>query len=158
MYRTYSDSEKFGPLLKQALGPHAYHEGDTVLGLVDDGTGVVRAIISFTDYNTKAVNVHVWAGGVLPIQAREFFAYAFYYAFVICGVNWVMGMCYGNEKAVAFDVKLGFEVVTRLEDAHPGGDMVVVGMHKDSWQAQRWLQRCRRYEWCKLESRDASLQ
>lgn len=137
-------SERYGQLLAPLIGDLPWPKGANVAAVVDEQDRV-SGMIGFCDYNTKAVQVHVWLGD--RAAARELICYAFHYAYIEAGVNWTLGMCYGNEGAVEFDKKLGYKELTRVKDAHPNGDVVMVGLHKDDPAVKRWLERGKRYQW-----------
>ncbi len=145
-----NEPELFGPWIDQVLGNPVYKPGFQVLALVDEQPGErqIVAAICFAEYSGMghAVQVHIVTDGTKRLT-REFMAYAFHYALLELGVEWIIGMCYGNEAAVSLDRKLGFEERVRLDNGHPAGDIVMLTMRAGSEAAEKWLNRGARYQW-----------
>jgi len=92
--------------------------------------------VLFDHYNGRSIAMHVAGDGRRWLN-REFIRACFDYVFRQLGVNKVIGMVPSwNKDALRFDFKLGFEKEAVIEDAVPGGDLIILTMTRDQC---RWL-------------------
>lgn len=84
----------------------------------------------------RSVEVHV-AGFDPHWLTRDMLWAIFDYPFNRMGVEKIIGVVPStNTRALEFDKKIGFEVETKILDAVPGGDLIVLSMCR---QQCRWL-------------------
>ena len=96
------------------------------IGLEKNGEVVAGAI--FDSFNGASVVAHVAAQSV----NREWLHAIHWYAFEQLRVNCVIGIVSSdNEKALRFDTHLGFREVTRIPNACPAADMVILTLSKE---------------------------
>ena len=93
-----------------------------------DGGGEVVAGAIFDSFNGASVVAHVAAQHV----NREWLRAIHWYAFDQLRVNCVLGIVSSdNEKALRFDKHLGFREITRIPNACPDADMVILTLTKE---------------------------
>ena len=96
------------------------------IGLEKNGEVVAGAI--FDSFNGASVVAHVAAQSV----NREWLHAIHWYAFEQLRVNCVIGIVSSdNAKALRFDKHLGFREVTRIPNACPDADMVILTLNKE---------------------------
>lgn len=94
--------------------------------------------VIFQNYQLRSVVLHVASWGPNWLSA-DILWMIFDYAFNQLGVEKVLGFVpSNNEKALQFDLKVGFQEETRIKDVVPGGDLVVLYMYRKNC---RWLDR-----------------
>jgi RimJ/RimL family protein N-acetyltransferase len=90
----------------------------------------------YTDYNYVSIQMHV-AWFEKHMGDIGFLQMAFDYPFNKLMVKKVFGLvAASNEKALAFDHRLGFTTEHIIRDVFPEGDAVVLGMYREDC---RWL-------------------
>ena len=105
------------------------------LGSVDSTDTILRGVVGYDGLNGASVVMHM-AGEPGWIDKSMLHA-AFDYPFNEMGVNQVLAFVpSGNEAALDINRRLGFEVVTELEGAHPDGSLFVMRMTRDNC---KWL-------------------
>ncbi len=93
--------------------------------------------VVYNEFNGANINMHVASDGSRRWMNRKYLWTCFDYPFNQCKVKRITGLVgEGNKEARAFDDHIGFELETRLEDAHPTGAMLVYVMRKPQC---RWL-------------------
>jgi RimJ/RimL family protein N-acetyltransferase len=104
------------------------------LGRVVDGELV--GVVGFNGYNGASIQMHMAGDGGRWIT-RKLIREAFRYAFKTCGCEVVFGMVpSGNRTALDIDLRLGFQEVAVVPDAHPDGALHILAMRRDEC---RWL-------------------
>lgn len=107
------------------------------IGLLDDVTQEILAVVAYESYNKVNIVGHIAAVPGRRWLDREFLWYCFYYPFVQLGCKRITGLVASNNlEARKFDENLGFTLEATLKDAHPEGDLLVYSMTKDQC---RWL-------------------
>jgi hypothetical protein len=107
------------------------------IGIEEDGEMLAGVVYDY--FNGRNICMHVAAVEGKRWMTREFLWYCFFYPFVQLGCDRVTGLVpESNLDARRFDEHLGFKLETRLQDAHPDGDLLVYKMMK---QDCRFLER-----------------
>lgn len=85
----------------------------------------------YQNYTGRSIGIHVT--GLKPNWiSRDLLWVCFHYPFVQLGCEYIFGQAPTfNLKALAFNRKMGFKEITRIENVFPEGDLVVFRMHKD---------------------------
>ena len=87
----------------------------------------ILGVVGFDNYNEASVMMH--AGGEPGWMTASVIWVAFHYAFVVCGVNMVIGLVpSGNAQAIRFNTHVGFKIALNLEGAHPDGSLLLMTM------------------------------
>lgn len=98
--------------------------------------GKLIAGVVYDEFNGANVNMHVAAEGTNWL-ARNYLRAVFGYPFNQLKVKRVTGLVAStNQRALDFDLHLGFTVEAVLKDAHPDGDLIVLVMRPESC---RWI-------------------
>jgi hypothetical protein len=123
-----------GYTIGQSAGYHFNPEADTVISL--DRNGQLSGGVIYNGYTGRSINVHTavfdtgWCN-------RDMLWVVFHYPFIQLGCDSIFGQIpSSNPKAIDFDVKLGFNIIARIDDVFPDGDLIVVRMKRDEC---RWL-------------------
>jgi hypothetical protein len=91
---------------------------------VDDGE-IVGGVV-FTNYTGESISIHM-AGWSKHWINRDLLYVAFDYPFVQLGVKRLFGMVpENNALAIEMNLKLGFNIVTRVEGVYPGDTACIV--------------------------------
>lgn len=99
------------------------------IGWVRDGTLI--AGVAYDRYNGASVCMHVAADGKHWLT-RSYLRACFDYPFNRLNVKKVLGLVdASNAQARKFDEHLGFRLEARLQDAAPGGDLMIYSMTRD---------------------------
>lgn len=100
----------------------------------------VRMVVGFTDWLGKTCQMHVAMEPGFTYTPREMLAECFDYAFNTAGREMVLGVVNSkNERAMRYDLALGFKVLHALAKMHDDdGDLVLLGMKKEEC---KWLQK-----------------
>jgi len=102
-----------------------------------DNKSQVEWVVGYNGFLGKTCNMHMvnLKGGYTP---KELLRVAFDYPFNQCGMQKVFGVLNShNEKAIKYDIKLGFKETYRIEGLHDdGGDIVYMVMDKEDC---RWI-------------------
>lgn len=94
---------------------------------IDDG--YIRVAVVYDTFSKHDCSIHVATDGSLSAVNREILFEAFKYPFIDCGLNRVTGYVeYANQKALRFDLHLGFKYEGLMREACDSGDVVVLGM------------------------------
>jgi RimJ/RimL family protein N-acetyltransferase len=100
-----------------------------------DAAGNLMGVVGFDGYNGASCEMHM-AGDGNWIN-REFLFAAFDYPFRLLKCNVVFGKVpSGNERALAIDLKLGFELALEIPGAHPDGSLYLLTMRRENC---RWI-------------------
>lgn len=109
----------------EAVGIGIEREGKLVGGIV------------YHEYNGAQIVIHVASDGTRRWINREFLFVIFDYAFRQLELNRVTGIvAASNIAALNFDKRVGFVEESRMKDAHPDGDLIILKMTKADC---RWL-------------------
>lgn len=131
------DADRIGPWVCERAGGTWLPGRGTAIGLQRDGELVAGVL--YEDFNGANVIMHVASDGTGAWLTKDYLRTCFAYPFEQLGCKRVTGIVpSSNEKALAFDTHLGFEVEAVLTEAHPDGDLVVLSMRRDDC---RWLRR-----------------
>lgn len=113
---------------------NAQWHGNPAIGLEKDGELV--AVVVYTCYNGSSMQPHVCFDGI-SFLPRNFLRFMFTYPFLQCGCNVLVGtVSTSNEKALRFDLHLGFKPVHTIPGAGKNGDLVILTMRKEDC---KWL-------------------
>lgn len=85
----------------------------------------------YQNYTGRSISIHIASFDPRWIS-RDLLWLCFHYPFVQLGCEYIFGQVPAhNLKALAFDLKIGFKEVARIEGVFPEGDLVVVRQHRD---------------------------
>ena len=105
------------------------------LGSIDSAGKKLRGVVGYDGFNGASVVMHM-AGEPGWIDKSMLHA-AFDYAFNEMGCNQVLAFVpSGNTTALKINKRLGFEVVSELDGAHPDGSLLIMRMLRDNC---KWL-------------------
>lgn len=108
---------------------------DQCLGRVDDEHELLGGVI-FTAYTGASVHLHM-AGFRDNWATRDLIWCTFHYPFCQLNCRKVLAQVpESNTKALEIDLKLGFKIVTKIDDVYPDGGVYVLSMGRDEC---RWL-------------------
>lgn len=106
-----------------AVGIGWLHEGEIVAG------------VAYNEYNGPNINAHI---SVTRSLTRKFVKVIFDYPFNQAKVNRVTCLIgEDNHKSRRLCQHFGFKEETRLEGAHPGGDLIIYRLFRDEC---KWLE------------------
>lgn len=92
--------------------------------------------VIYQQYFKRSIVIHV-AGFDPHWLNRDLLWAIFDYPFNRLGVEQILGFVPStNAHALEFDKKIGFQIVTKIPDVVPGGDMLVISMRRNEC---RWL-------------------
>ena len=92
--------------------------------------------VIYQDYNKHSISAHI-AGFEPNWLCPDLLWVMFHYPFVQLNCKKIVGFVPSyNQRALAFDYKLGFKYVTTVPEVFPNGDLIVISMERDSC---RWL-------------------
>lgn len=129
------DADRIGPWVCERAGGTWLPGRGTAIGL--ERNGALVAGVLYEDYNGANVVMHVASDGTAEWLNREYLRTCFDYPFRQLGCQRVTGIVPStNDKALSFDEHLGFEVETKLEGAHPEGDLIILRMKRENC---RWI-------------------
>ena len=126
----YSDSDKLIAWAQRVIGcefrPDAKAigccEGDEIL-----------AVTVFDGFSACDCNMHIASDGTGRWLNRDFLLRCFAYPFVQLKLRRVTGLVPSrNERALSFDLNLGFEYEGRCRNALPDDDIIVLGMLREN--------------------------
>jgi RimJ/RimL family protein N-acetyltransferase len=101
--------------------------------------GELTAGVLYTDWNGRALQIHVAAKPGKHWLHPEFLFTVFWYPFEQLGAAKLLGPIAENNAACRrFVTHLGFVLEATLKDAHPGGDLLIYSMTRAQC---RWLLR-----------------
>lgn len=104
------------------------------IGNIDSG-GTLRGVVGFDGYNGRSVMMHVAGEG--NWCSRSLLWAAFDYVFNVMGCKVAIGLVpSGNESALRFNRKIGFEIIGEINEAHPDGSLFIMTMRRNQC---RWL-------------------
>lgn len=108
---------------------------DVVIARVESGE-LLGGVI-FQGYTGASIQIHV-AGFHPQWINRDMLWITFHYPFVQLKCKRLVGLVpSSNQKAIAFNTKLGFKEEARVKEIYPSGDLIIMTMTKDD--ARRWL-------------------
>jgi RimJ/RimL family protein N-acetyltransferase len=108
--------------------------GRTALGHIKDGEVKWAAI--YDNYEKASIQVHL-AISDPKVVTRQAISEVFEYPFYQLRVKKLIGIVNSqNASALAFDLRLGFEVEAVIKDAYDMGDMYILSMTQEQC---RWL-------------------
>jgi hypothetical protein len=107
---------------------------DTCIARVDDD--FLLGGVIFQNYTGHSIGLHV-AGFVPDWINRDMLWVTFDYPFNQLGCKKLFGQVpETNSKALEFDLKLGFKIITKIDDVFSDGALFVVALDRDDC---RWL-------------------
>lgn len=99
------------------------------VGIGVERDGKIIGGVALHDFNGTNIFIHVASDCPNRWLNREFLHCVFSYAFDVAKVTRITGIvAQGNIKAYEFDTSVGFIEETRMKDAHPTGDLIVLKM------------------------------
>lgn len=108
----------------------------TALGFINEAGQICWAVIFEEYFPNGSVRIHVAVDDPKSVTRRaisEVFEYPFYQL----GVKKVIGIVdSANAAALAFDMKIGFQIEAVIEHAYDMGDMYILSMTQEQC---RWL-------------------
>jgi hypothetical protein len=108
---------------------------DRVISRVDDKGWLLGGVI-FTCFTGASIHLHM-AGFVDNWATRDLIWCVFDYPFNQLGCKKVFGqVCESNIKALEIDLKLGFKIIAKIDDAYPEGACLVLAITPEEC---RWL-------------------
>lgn len=125
--------DRVGPWVCERVDKRWVPGRGKTIGLEKDG--VLVAGIMVEDYTGTSCSMHVAGEG--NWLTRDFIHFVFGYVFHQMNCNVVVGVLRsGNERAIKFDEKLGFEELVRIDGAHADGALVIMTMRRENC---RWI-------------------
>lgn len=124
----------FGPHIAHAAGTTFNRDADTVIGRFEDGR--LKGGVIFTGYTGTSIHMHT--AGFEPGWINNDLIWAvFHYAFVQLGCKLAFAQVPdSNEKALEFNLKLGFKKLVHIDDVFPDGGLQLLRMRREEC---RWL-------------------
>lgn len=102
------------------------------IGLVTDGK--IRAVTLYDNFSECDCNIHIASDGSGHWLSRQYLNISFYVPFVQWNLRRVTGLVPAkNEKALRFDLHLGFEREGYLRQALPDDDLIILGMLRERY-------------------------
>ena len=109
-----------------------YGNFGAAVGFGIEKDGALVAGVVFNEYNGVNMNMHVASDGSKDWMTRELLWMVFDYAFRQAKVKRLTGLVgEGNAVSRIFTERIGFELETTLESAHPTGKLLIYRMFKD---------------------------
>lgn len=103
------------------------------VGIGVEKNGVLVGGVALHEFNGRNIFIHVASDHPGSWVNREFLHCVFSYCFDQAKVERITGIvAEGNAKAFKFDTAVGFVEETRMKDAHPTGDLIVLKMTRDT--------------------------
>lgn len=136
-YIPTSDVDVLGPWAWKRMGSGVWSSvGKSAIGGLDE-KGVPIGAVIYDHYEPKgSVQMHIVLSDP-RLVTRQAIQGVFEYPFYQLGVKKVIGIVKStNEAALAFDLRLGFQVETIISDAYDMGSMYILSMTRDQC---RWL-------------------
>lgn len=130
------DDPWHGEVITRALDPdQPFREGfDRCISITRGGK--LAGGVMFDAYLKRSIQMHV-ASFMPNWLTRDFLWVIFDYPFNQLGVDVIYGPVDStNKHAIDFDKKIGFKEETRLKNATPGGDLIILSMYRADC---RWL-------------------
>lgn len=126
-----------GPWVTERAGGIWVNGRGTAIGLVE-GNEILAGVL-FEDYNKASIMMHVAAEPGAKWKQEEFIHVCFDYVFRQLDCKVAIGaVASSNWRALKLADWLGFEEQARIADAHPGGDLVILAMHRTDC---KWLEK-----------------
>lgn len=95
--------------------------------------GALRAVTLYDGFSASDCNMHIASDGSGTWLRRSFLVTSFMHPFVQWGLRRVTGLVPAkNEKALNFDLHLGFVQEGYLRHALPDDDIIVLGMLRET--------------------------
>ncbi|PHV09888.1 hypothetical protein CSQ89_19215 [Chitinimonas sp. BJB300] len=125
----YGDDERVMRWVCERIGITPFDDYRAI-GLVH-GNALIAGTV-YERFSECDVNLHVAAASPYAMT-RQFLVASFYYPFITAGKRRVTGLVpANNQRALAFDLKLGFKREGLIRRALPGGeDLLVLGMLRE---------------------------
>lgn len=127
----------FGPWISRKVGGTWTANAVTIGVLSKDGRP--KGGVIFEGYNGVNIFAHIAGEGPYWLE-KEFLWYIFYYPFEELECRRItVTVPESNKASQALAEKLGFELETRLTEAHPDGDLLVYRLFKDKcrWHTRK---------------------
>ena len=106
-----------------------FRDDAKVIGASFDGD--LRAVVVYDGFSECDCNMHIASDGSARWLSRGFLRAVFAYPFIQLGLRRVTGLVPAkNERALNFDLRLGFEHEGLCRDALPDDDIIVLGMRR----------------------------
>jgi len=129
------DNKEHGRRIAEAI-PRQFNEvSDPVISVVSSSGKLLGGVI-FDGFTGPCIFIHQ-AGFDRHWMTRDLLWAAFDYPFNQLGCTKVAGTIPStNLSLLDINLRLGFQIETRIKDAYPGGDMLILSMLRDEC---RWL-------------------
>lgn len=104
----------------------------TAVGIGVEKDGEIQGAVVYHEYNGASLRIHVVSNKSKRWVTREWLHVIFMYAFDQAKVKRITGFTpASNSGALKFNKAVGFVEETRLVDAEPDGDLIVLKMTRD---------------------------
>lgn len=105
----------------------AFDPGARAIGL--EGEEGLRAVSVFERFTEGDCHMHVATTGTGFAMSRAFVLASFMFPFVQLKQRRVTGLVPAkNDRALRFNLNLGFQIEGRMREAHPDDDTIIMGM------------------------------
>lgn len=123
----YDDQDRMLAFAIEKGASEQWNRDAVAIGREVDGQLVAVAVYEhFTDGDC---HVHIASDGSRRWCTRELLVRWFAYPFLQLRLRRITGLVPSrNERALKFDLALGFQVEGRMREAFPDGDMIILGM------------------------------
>lgn len=129
----FNDAD-FGHTIARASGTSFNPLSDICIARVEND--LLLGGVIYQNYTGHSIGIHV-AGFVHDWINRDMLWVAFDYPFNQLGCKKLFGQVpETNSKALEFDLKLGFKIITKIDDVFPDGALIVLALDRDDC---RWL-------------------
>jgi len=127
----YGQNYRFVYWAQDVIGTEFRTDAESI-GLEDEA-GTIRAATIFDNFSACDCCMHIASDGTPAWLNREFIVRSFAYPFIQCEYRRVTGLVPASrERALKFDLHLGFEIEGRMKDALPDEDIIVLGMTRET--------------------------
>lgn len=126
----YNQEPLLIPWAADKIGIGQFRDDAKAIGIMSDGE--IRGVVVYDTFSACDCNMHVASDGSATWLTREFLVHAFAFPFIQAGLRRVTGIVpAANERALSFDLKLGFTREGYCPKALPNDDVVILGMTRD---------------------------
>lgn len=126
----YNQESLLVPWAAEKIGVGRFRDDAKAIGIMSGDQ--IRGVAVFDTFSECDCNIHVASDGSARWMTREFLVHVFSYPFIQLGLRRVTGIVpASNERALRFDLKLGFTREGYCPKALPNDDVVILGMTRD---------------------------
>ncbi len=136
----YGDDDRVMRWVCERIGIAPFDDARAI-GLLQGDTLIAGTV--YERFSECDVNMHVAATSP-DAMTRRFLVASFYYPFITANKRRVTGLVpASNQRALAFDLKLGFKQEGLIRCALPGGeDLILLGMLREECRLLQGLHPC----------------